>query len=173
MASSDHSEEELAHTSSASGAAAAAADNSNEAVQQREVQVLPLDWTQMGQQPSDVPPVRYPSDVVADIDPDDPELCIVGTAGHKITILGSNFSATLTNAASLEHLILRSHMIKVMEGLEGFTSLELLELYDNQVQELACLEAPGVTLITLDMSYNVIRDMTPVSLCPNLQELCE
>ena len=32
---------------------------------------------------------------------------------------------------------------------------------------------PGTNLRVLDISYNVIRDMGPVSLCPNLQELCE
>lgn len=61
--------------------------------------------------------------------------------------------------------------------------LELLELYDNMVDELRELDGgekdgdgvglPGRNLRVLDISYNVIRDMGPVSLCPNLQELCE
>jgi len=88
---------------------------------------------------------------------------------------------------------MRSHMISVMEGLEGFVNLELLELYDNQIGALECLspagttgngeegtndddpaaakEGPGRTLTTLDMSYNVIRDMAPVAICTNLQKL--
>ncbi|EEC46179.1 predicted protein, partial [Phaeodactylum tricornutum CCAP 1055/1] len=77
---------------------------------------------------------------------------------------------------NLSQLVLRSQLIRVMEGLEHFVQLDLLELYDNQVEELACLGdgedgAPGKTLRVLDMSYNVIRDMQPVMFCPNLQEL--
>ena len=65
-----------------------------------------------------------------------------------------------------------------MEGLEGMKHLELLELYDNMVDELRNLNdgengAPGRTLTVLDMSYNVIRDMKPVEFCPNLTELCK
>jgi Leucine-rich repeat (LRR) protein len=87
--------------------------------------------------------------------------------------------------------------------------LELLELYDNMIDELRELDVrradadgvaavvgevvgegeedgdvaksseeaiellPRTELKVLDISYNVIRDMGPISLCPNLQELCE
>lgn len=88
-----------------------------------------------------------------------------------------------------------------MEGISQLKHLELLELYDNQIDELRDLDGssggndagglkleeeasnddkkenendglPGKNLRVLDISYNVIRDMGPVSLCPNLQELC-
>lgn len=55
--------------------------------------------------------------------------------------------------------------------------LEVLELYDNQITELRELDGGvgggvGVTnLKVLDISYNVIRDMGPLTYCPNLQEL--
>ena len=85
---------------------------------------------------------------------------------------------------NLTHVVLRSHLIRTMEGLSGMKNLESLELYDNMVDELRDLDngvkcdgkeggVPGKNLKVLDISYNVIRDMGPVSLCPNLQELCE
>lgn len=135
---------------------------------------LPLDWTQLGQQHDELP-VRFPSDVT-EISPDELDICIVGTAGQKITFIGSDFSNTVNK--TLTSLILRSHLIHTMEGLQHFQCLDLLELYDNQISELACLAdgeegKPGITLRVLDMSYNAIREMDPVSFCPNLQELCK
>ena len=130
---------------------------------------LPLDWTKLGEAADEPPPKRYPHDV-GEIDEEDEEIVIVGTAGQKITLIGEDFSEKCN--PRLSQLVLRSHMIKKMEGLDKFTSLELLELYDNMVEGLSSLEGPGQTLRTLDMSYNAIRDMSPVSLCPNLKELC-
>ena len=130
---------------------------------------LPLDWTKLGQPTDEPPPKRYPHDV-GDIDQEDEEIVIVGTAGQKITLIGEDFSEKCN--PRLSRLVLRSHMIKKMEGLDKFTNLELLELYDNLVEGLSSLEGPGQTLRTLDMSYNAIRDMSPVSLCPHLKELC-
>lgn len=134
---------------------------------------LPLDWTQLGE--GEALPVRFPADVT-DITPDEDDICIVGTAGQKITFIGSDFSSTVNE--NMTSLVLRSHLIHKMEGLQHFKCLDLLELYDNQIPELACLDEgeegkPGNTLRVLDMSYNVIREMQPVSLCPNLQELCK
>jgi Leucine-rich repeat (LRR) protein len=69
-----------------------------------------------------------------------------------------------------------------MDGLAKFTKLEVLELYDNMIDELRDLNnesgdgtdgVPGRLLRVLDMSYNVVRDMGPVEFCPNLQELCK
>ena len=133
---------------------------------------FPLDWTQLGVKADDALPLRYPHDV-AEILPTDVDICIVGTAGQKITQIPPDFGRQCGNAGILETLILRSHMISKMQGLEEFTKLELLEFYDNQVQALECLEGPGPNLRVLDMSYNSIRDMAPVSLCANLQELCK
>lgn len=192
MASSNtnNNDEGTASATTSNIADANTANNSDPAaaavamVEQRTVQVhpLPLDWTQMGGTLS--PPnrattavVRYPSDV-AELVPEETEICIVGTAGQKITALGENFSSALSHPEQLTRLILRSHVIRTMEGLQHLTHLELLELYDNQVEALSCLNqgvngAPGITLRILDMSYNVIRDMEPVAFCPNLQELCK
>jgi hypothetical protein len=144
-----------------------------EAPRNVQVQGLPLDWTQLSSGAAERA-IRYPSDV-AEIDVTDDELCIVGTAGQKITNMGPDFSTTMNS--NLRRLILRSHVIRKIEGLQNFACLELLELYDNQVESLSsCLDSnegrPGATLLVLDMSYNSIRDMEPVALCPNLQELC-
>jgi Leucine-rich repeat (LRR) protein len=133
---------------------------------------LALDWTQLAAQ---APPVRYPADVT-DIDPEETELLIVGTAGQKITNMGKDLCQHVSS--DLTSLVLRSHLIKHMEGLEGFSKLETLELYDNQVQELQCLGdgpngAPGQTLLVLDISYNAIRDLQPIEACPHLRELCK
>lgn len=138
---------------------------------------LPLAWTTLGNQEK-APKLRYPSDV-ADLDPTEDELYIVGTAGQKITHMGPDLSTRMdvTNP-DINKLILRSHVIRTMEGLQHFRKLHTLELYDNQVEALECLDegedgAPGCTLKVLDMSYNVIRDMAPVQVCPHLTELCK
>jgi len=67
-----------------------------------------------------------------------------------------------------------------MEGIRAFKDLQVLELYDNQVENLDELgddeseeQNAGETIKTLDMSYNVIRDMGPVRFCPNLVDLCK
>lgn len=135
---------------------------------------LPLEWTQMGQQEGEAPVIRYPSEVVQWNKEEDEEIMSVGTAGQKITRMGPKFYEEVN--PKLKQLIFRSHLIRTIEGLEGLKELELLELYDNMVDELSCLKdgeggAPGTTLKTLDISYNVIRDMQPVEFCPNLTEL--
>ena len=134
---------------------------------------LPLDWTRFKSTEDDAAPVRYPWDV-ADINILDDELVIVGTAGQKITHVGLDLHDYCN--PNLKQLVLRSHVIKSIEGLAMFEELELLELYDNIVEELQGLNngtngAPGTSLKILDMSYNSIRDMGPVNLCPNLTEL--
>lgn len=131
---------------------------------------LPVEWTKIGEALQDEAalPIRYPEDV-ADIDPDELDVCIVGTAGMKITVMNNDFYKICNE--NMESLVLRSHLIKNMKGLEGFKKLDLLELYDNQLQDLSGLEVPGPNLRVLDMSYNAIRDMSPVSICVNLKEL--
>ena len=131
------------------------------------VEGLPLDWTQLGSPVEDMP-IRYPHDV-AEISSDELEIIIVGTAGQKITFMSDDFYTKCN--PNLESLVLRSHLISEIKGIQGFTKLEVLELYDNQLKSLACLEGPGPNLRILDMSYNAIRDMMPVTLCPNLTEL--
>lgn len=138
---------------------------------------LPIEWTKMGKMEDDheEPVVILTNDVMEISNaPEETELCIVGTAGKKITKMGED----LYNLCSpnLTHFILRSHIIHKMEGLKGFQNLTLLELYDNSVKALEDLNSgedgkPGITLNVLDMSYNVIRDMSPVHFCPNLTEL--
>jgi hypothetical protein len=138
---------------------------------------LPLEWTQMGKCEDETPsmPIRFPSDVIS-FTKDDEEIMSVGTAGQKITKMGDKFYEEAS--PKLKRLIFRSHLIKTIEGLDGFQELELLELYDNMVDELRNLNdgeggAPGKTLTVLDISYNAIRDMQPVEFCPNLTELCK
>jgi hypothetical protein len=137
-------------------------------------EAMPLDWTRVdaaaapNRHHGDERPVRHPWDVV-DINKEDTELVIVGTAGQKITHMGTNLGDYCN--PFLQELILRSHLITKMEGLFTFTCLELLELYDNAIEELQCLNegkggAPGATLRVLDMSYNVIRSMEPVNFVP-------
>lgn len=134
---------------------------------------LPLDWTEIGKEKK--PTIRLPSDV-SEIsnDPEETELCIVGTAGQKITKMGGDLASICS--PNLTKLILRSHIISKIEGLKGFQNLTLLELYDNAIEALDGLDdgedgKPASTLTILDMSYNSIRDMSPVISCPNLTEL--
>mmetsp|Transcript_35196 Transcript_35196/g.80409 ORF Transcript_35196/g.80409 Transcript_35196/m.80409 type:complete len:451 (-) Transcript_35196:6302-7654(-) len=139
---------------------------------------IPIDWTRMNkcdgeQSPADA--IRYPWDVVI-IDPNEPYCEVVGTAGMKITRMGSDLQSHISPDTT--DIVLRSHLIRKMEGIKGLKKLELLELYDNMVDSLSIDELggdeegyPGKNLRVLDISYNVIRDMSPVSLCPNLQEL--
>lgn len=174
---------------------------------------LPLDWTRLNECNDNNPPpansiIRYPWDV-ADIDITDTYLTLVGTAGQKITRMGHNLHEHVS--PNLTHLVLRSHLIRTMEGIRNLEHLELLELYDNMIDELRELDVrradadgaaavaavgedegegedgedrakrseekiellPRTELKVLDISYNVIRDMGPIALCPNLQELCE
>ncbi|CAB9524461.1 leucine rich repeat [Seminavis robusta] len=184
----EEAKEVVEDSKEASGAEAPAAENeggtgapvengeTNSSGNRAQLAEFPMEWTQMGQcdaanAPANV--IRYPSDV-GEISKEDTEIMIVGTAGQKITRIGQQFHETAS--PELTRLILRSHLIKSMEGLEGFKHLQLLELYDNMVEELKNLNdgedgTPGSTLTVLDMSYNVIRDMDPVSFCPNLTEL--
>lgn len=140
------------------------------------VSELPMEWTQLGEGAKNVRPVRYPLDVYEySNEPDETYLEIVGTAGMKITNMGKDLYRTCN--PNLTHLIFRSHLIKKMEGIRDFRHLEVLELYDNQVESLDELgddtEEPNVgeTIKTLDMSYNVIRSMEEVRFCPNLVQL--
>jgi protein phosphatase 1 regulatory subunit 7 len=141
---------------------------------------LPLEWTKLGGENLNQVKgrdIRYPSDCLDySNDPEETYLEIIGTAGLKITNMGKDLSKTCS--PNLTHLILRSHLISKMEGIKGFQKLELLELYDNQIEYLEELgddeseeRNMGESLKTLDMSYNVIRSMEPVKFCTNLTEL--
>ena len=161
-------------------------DNSPEPNKRAVLAPLPLEWTQMAScpdaaSPSPVDTIRYPWDVIELPASDETmdSLEIVGTSGQKITRMGSDLSSRYPN---LESLVLRSHLIRTMDGLANFKKLEVLELYDNMIDELKDLNngdekgiegVPGKLLRVLDISYNVIRDMGPVEFCPNLQELCK
>lgn len=155
---------------------------------------LPLEWTKLND-PNDSSrsdAIRFPSDVydyayLKDIDNTETYLEIVGTHGQKITHMGKNFFSTCH--PNMTHIVLRSHVISKMEGIKEFRKLELLELYDNQIEFLDELgdggffkdesdekmtiqkNSLGFSLKTLDISYNVIRDMKPVKFCTNLVEL--
>ncbi|KAG7362235.1 leucine rich repeat LRR-containing protein [Nitzschia inconspicua] len=138
-----------------------------------DMSTLPLDWTKMGvgNNTNDSPddhqlPIRYPHDVI-EWTSDDIEVYSVGTAGQKITLLGDDFADPSKTNPELQTLVLRSHLIKDMAGLGTLTKLQLLELYDNMVPALdeESLKGCGPSLQTLDMSYNAIRDMSPVRFC--------
>jgi len=137
---------------------------------------LPLAWTQFNDG-SNIRPIRYPSDVIEySNNPEQTYLEIIGTSGQKITNMGKDLYKTCS--PNLTHLIFRSHVIKKIEGIKDFKKLELFELYDNQIEYLDELgydasdeQNAGETIKTLDMSYNVIRDMEPVRFCPNLVDL--
>jgi len=103
---------------------------------------------------------------VEKIEPESEEVYIVGTNGAKVTVIAGLEGL----AATMEELILRSHLITKMEGLSTLTRLTKLELYDNQIEELEELEHLPL-LVVLDMSYNSIRTMAPVRHCPHLEEL--
>ena len=117
------------------------------------------------------PPIRTPRDVAGEeydecFQEDSEELTLIGTSGYKVTKIGG-----LENLTKLKTLILRSHLIDKMEGLDTFTELEKLELYDNQIGALKSLGAFAITLKVLDISFNVIRSMEPISHLENLVEL--
>jgi Leucine-rich repeat (LRR) protein len=123
--------------------------------------------------------IRYPLDVAEDLWDDAVaynEICLVGTAGQKITHIGNDFSTSREAQAArqtLKKLIFRSQLITNMgeKSLQGFEALELLELYDNQIPALVLPPNIGKTLLVLDMSFNVIRDMAPIAACPLLREV--
>jgi protein phosphatase 1 regulatory subunit 7 len=71
---------------------------------------------------------------------------------------------------NLRQLVLRSCLIASMEGVETLTTLKHLELYDNQVEAISHIDRL-TQLTVLDISFNCIRDMSPVAACPLLEEL--
>ena len=120
-------------------------------------------------EPDDHPhPAVTPADIL-DIEDGAESVFIVGTQGAKVTKIGGlePFAETLTSVT------LRSNLISKMENISSLTKLVKLELYDNQVEALVAPElAPiGPRLVVLDMSFNLVRSMAPVALCPNLVEL--
>lgn len=193
MSAQQHSQNETPPPKNRDGAS----DNQDENTQPKKQAVLaplPIEWTKLGKPSASSPSsptatIRYPWDVLS-LPPSDDNmeaLEIVGTSGQKITRMGSDLSQRYPNLITL---VLRSHLIRTMEGLAKFEKLEVLELYDNMIDELRDLNnktspededkvdanvcfIPGRTLRVVDISYNVIRDMGPVEFCPNLQELCE
>jgi len=126
------------------------------------------------QTPSDNNPIRHdlapyervvlPREV-SEIADQDEIINIIGTRGQKVTKI-----AGLDKMINLRELILRSCLISEMEGLDNNNALVKLELYDNMIEELVI--PPSLAgLIILDISFNAIRDMSPVALCPLLEEL--
>lgn len=146
-------------------------ENNKTNTMQRTVNVLPLDWTKQGNTEDNcrVPAIRYPTDVIDISKDDDYDIVAIGTAGQKITNIGPDFYKLVN--PNLETLVFRSHLISKMEGLDQLPSLHLLELYDNQITDLNCMKSLGNSLRTLDISFNVIRDMKPVEHCIHLEEL--
>ena len=58
-----------------------------------------------------------------------------------------------------------------MEGLENLHLLEKLELYDNHIESIECINNLSC-LKVLDLSFNAIREMIPLyQCCPLLEQL--
>lgn len=116
---------------------------------------------------SPIPPIERvvtPHDVAA-IAEDDEVIYIVGTRGQKVTQIRG-----LEGMKRLRDLVLRSCLIRDMQGVEVLSSLHKLELYDNAIESLCGLTTLS-NLRVLDMSYNSVRDMSPVAACPLLEEI--
>lgn len=71
---------------------------------------------------------------------------------------------------NLVELVLRSCLVSAMTGVEDLVTLTKLELYDNCIEEIVDLSKIS-NLTILDISFNSIRSMAPVSVCLGLQEL--
>lgn len=59
--------------------------------------------------------------------------CLCGCVSEQSLLTG--------HSLSLQELVLRSHLIKKMEGVETMTKLESLELYDNEVKKIENIAA--------------------------------
>lgn len=104
------------------------------------VSSLPLEWTKLGTSAAEAAKaaerIHFPLDVYDySVETTAEELIIVGTHGLKITHIGKDFYKTCASDI-MKTLILRSHLITKMEGLDGFQQLTTLELYDNQISVL-------------------------------------
>ena len=116
------------NTAPAASSSAAAVDDEETKQQQEEgqppppaqkqavVAPLPLEWTRMAecaanpdQNPANT--TRYAWDVT-DIDPNETELIVVGTAGEKITRMGHDLHTHVS--PNMTHLVLRSHLIRTV-----------------------------------------------------------
>lgn len=145
------------------------------AVPASEVGKLQLDWTKLSAADlcaaNDERPIRLPRDVASpEYDesflPTSTELSLIGTSGYKVNEMGG-----LSALVNLETLILRSHLIEKIQDIENHTKISHLELYDNQITSLEGIPTTGDKMVILDISFNVIRSMEPVSNLPNLREL--
>jgi hypothetical protein len=107
-----------------------------------------------------------PKDVLEFTDEDE-SICIIGTWGGKVTRI-----AGLEKMTKIKEVILRSCLVGSMEGIEDLVTLQKLELYDNQIEQISSLDRL-LNLKILDLSFNSIRVMTPdlAQCCPLLEEL--
>mmetsp|Transcript_36439 Transcript_36439/g.34450 ORF Transcript_36439/g.34450 Transcript_36439/m.34450 type:complete len:167 (+) Transcript_36439:52-552(+) len=91
-----------------------------------------------------------PKDVLEFTDEDE-SICIIGTWGGKVTRI-----AGLEKMTKIKEIILRSCLVGSMEGIEDLITLQKLELYDNQIEQISSLDLL-VNLKILDLSFNSIR----------------
>jgi Leucine-rich repeat (LRR) protein len=90
------------------------------------------------------------------------QVTIVGTAGQKITHMGQDLHAHLS--PNITHLILRSHLIRKMEGgIHTMTNLQVLELYDNQIDELNFFDATAAAAAKDETNDNEQQPSSPMS----------
>lgn len=140
--------------------------------------LLPLDWVDLGAElgkrsSEQQERIHFPSDVYDySVDTTTEELVIVGTHGLKITHMGKDLHQTCSSQ-TMKTLVLRSHLIRLMEGLEGFQQLTTLELYDNQIGKIQNLnnihnedDAPGPLTTTSPLSSASSGSPQPIRTSP-------
>lgn len=136
-------------------------------------------------EPSPADLIKIPSDVI-DIKLGDESLYVIGTREGKVTkidgleilreslsvsvILYQYLSTRLSLTCIKQVLVLRSCLVSTIENVASLVLLTKLELYDNQIEAITGIETL-VNLKILDLSFNVIRELGPVSQCPLLEEL--
>jgi hypothetical protein len=116
-------------------------DKTSKVTAESSTSLLPLDWVNLGSElgkrsSEQQERIHFPSDVHEySVETTTEELVIIGTHGLKITHMGKDLHQTCSSK-TMKTLVLRSHLIRVMEGLEGFQQLTTLELYDNQIGKI-------------------------------------
>ncbi|KAF1321107.1 Protein phosphatase 1 regulatory subunit, partial [Globisporangium splendens] len=126
----------------------------------------------------EAPPVVNKLTECVEFDRDAEDVYYVGTSGLKATEINGledmpKLEVRKKNAkahGSIIRLHIRSNLLRSMDGIASLVQLEHLELYDNQIQKISCLDAL-VNLRVLDLSFNEIRVIPDLSHLTKLEEL--
>lgn len=84
--------------------------------------------------------------------------------------VGPSTTTSCLTAEGLTELVVQNHSVFILDGLEVFVSLDLLDLSFNQISDLSPL-APLTGLQTLYLSDNEISDLSPLAALTGLQKL--